>query len=143
MYVKLKDGTLTYAPRKVKIGEATVYNPTDEQLASLGYKPLVITDEPQTPDGYHAEPTYTDKENEVEQGWTIVKNEPPCAEIIAPTYDSSALYTREAIVEYDGGLYVLKTERAWNIEPTDSTYWLNISLTELIKDAIKAKENEQ
>lgn len=142
MYVKLINGVLTYAPRKVKIGEATVYNPTDEQLASLGYKPLFITDEPQTPDGYHAEPTYTDKENEIEQGWAIVKDEPPRAEIIAPAYDPSALYTREAIVEFEGGLYVLKTERARNIEPTDSTYWLNISLTAFIKDAIKAKENE-
>ena len=76
MYVKLIDGRLQYAPKKVTIGEATVYNPTEEQLAGLGYKPLVIEDAPEVEEGYHIEPAYTETEEAVVQDWIVVEDDP-------------------------------------------------------------------
>jgi len=75
-YCKFIDGRLIYAPKKIIINGATVYNPTGEQLASQGWKPLIIEDEPVCPEGYHLEPTYTEHDNDITQGWTVVQDEP-------------------------------------------------------------------
>lgn len=56
-------------------------------------------------------------------------------------YDEAATYKKGDCVEFKDALYRLKTERARGIEPTDKTYWENISLTDLIKEI--SKENEQ
>lgn len=58
-----------------------------------------------------------------------------------PSYDEKVTYTKGDCVEFYGGIWRLKTERARGIEPTDKTYWENISLADLIKEI--SKENEQ
>lgn len=58
-----------------------------------------------------------------------------------PSYDEKATYTKGGCVEFFGGVFRLKTERARNIDPTNKTYWENISLTELIKEI--SKENKE
>lgn len=75
-YVKLIDGRLTYAPRKIKDGDTIVYNPTAEHLLPLGYKPLRIEPMPEVEEGYHLEPAYTETDNEVVQDWTVVEDPP-------------------------------------------------------------------
>ena len=60
---------------------------------------------------------------------------------VAEEYDASVTYYIGKCVQFKGGIYRLKTERARNIEPTNKTYWENVSLSDLIKDI--SKENEQ
>lgn len=75
-YVKLQDGRLTYAPRKIKDGDTIVYNPTAEHLLPLGYKPLTIEPMPGVEEGYHAEPVYSETDDEVIQDWQVVEDPP-------------------------------------------------------------------
>lgn len=75
-YVKLIDGRLTYAPRKIKDGDTIVYNPTAEHLLPLGYKPLRVEPMPEVEEGYHLEPVYSETDTEVVQGWEVVEDPP-------------------------------------------------------------------
>lgn len=71
MYGKLIDGVLQYAPKKIKDGNRTTYNPTAETLEALGYKPIVLTDQPQTDTGYTAECLWIDDGEKITQIWNI------------------------------------------------------------------------
>ena len=77
-YAKLIDGQLVYAPRKIQReidGEMyTTYNPTDEMLAEQGWLPVIETDPPEAPEGYHYEPTYTEEGGEIVQGLVLVQD---------------------------------------------------------------------
>ena len=73
MYGKIIDGTLQYAPRKIKEGNSTTYNPTAETLEALGYKPIVYTEQPQTEIGYTAECSWIDEGEQITQVWTIIE----------------------------------------------------------------------
>lgn len=75
-YVKLTDGRLIYAPKKIKDGDTITYNPTAEMLLPLGYKPLTIMPMPEVEEGYHLEPTYAETDTEVVQDWTVVEDPP-------------------------------------------------------------------
>ena len=78
MYAKLIDGALVYAPRKMntEIGGVsyTVFNPPAEMLEADGWLPVVYTDEPEAPEGYHYEATYSEESGEIVQGWELVKD---------------------------------------------------------------------
>ena len=78
MRAKIIDGNLVYAPRKIQReidGKMyTTYNPTDEMLAEQGWLPLIETDPPEAPAGYHYEPTYTEESGEIVQGWVLVED---------------------------------------------------------------------
>ena len=79
MRAKLIDGQLVDAPRKIQReidGEQyTTYNPTDEMLAEQGWLLVVETPVPgDAPEGYHYEPTYTEEDGEIVQGWVLVQN---------------------------------------------------------------------
>lgn len=77
-YAKLIDGVFTPAPRRIRReidGEPYItYNPTDEMLADAGWLPVIETEPPEAPDGYHYEPTYTEDGGEIVQGWELVKD---------------------------------------------------------------------
>lgn len=75
MYGKIIEGMLQYAPKKVKEGNSTTYNPTAETLEALGYKPIVYTDQPQTGIGYTAECSWIDEGEQIRQVWTIVERD--------------------------------------------------------------------
>ena len=82
MRAKLIDGDLVIAPRKINReidGEPYVtYNPTDEILAELGWLPVIETDPPDDPPaGYHYEPTYTEVDDEIVQGWELIEDPDP------------------------------------------------------------------
>ena len=51
-YGKYANGKFIFAPKRLIIGDMTVFNPTDGQLISAGFKPMVFTDHPIAPDGY-------------------------------------------------------------------------------------------
>lgn len=75
-YVKLQDGRLIYAPKKIKDGSTITYNPTAEMLLPLGYKPLRVEPMPEVEEGYHLEPVYSETDDEVIQDWQVVEDPP-------------------------------------------------------------------
>lgn len=80
MRAKIIDGRIVFAPRKIRReidGEQYItYNPTDEMLAEQGWLLVVETDPPgDAPEGYHYEPTYTEEDGEIVQGWVLVETE--------------------------------------------------------------------
>lgn len=77
MLGKIIDGALTYPPHRIVLNGMQIFNPTETQLISVGYKPIIETDMPDdAPDGQHYEAQYTDGETEITQSWVLVDNPP-------------------------------------------------------------------
>ena len=77
MLGKIIDGVLTYPPHRIVLDGMKIFNPTETQLISAGYKLIVETDMPDdAPDGQHYEAQYTDGETEIAQNWVLVDNPP-------------------------------------------------------------------
>ena len=77
MLGKIIDGVLTYPPHRIVIDGMQIFNPTETQLISVGYKLIVETDMPDdAPDGQHYEAQYTDEETQITQSWVLVDNPP-------------------------------------------------------------------
>lgn len=72
-YGKVSDGNLILAPHKIALDGMQIFNPTEEQLLSAGYKTITETD---APEGQHYESTYTDAGDTIMQGWELVENQP-------------------------------------------------------------------
>lgn len=70
-YAKLVDNCPQYAPRKIRIDDTVVYNPPEETLLSLGYKPVVYAERPTVEVGYYAQVHWTETDNAIEQSWTV------------------------------------------------------------------------
>lgn len=70
-YAKLFNNYPTYAPRRMLIGSAWVYNPTDAQLLAEGYLPVIETDPPVTDKQHYAVPHWTEQDGEIVQSWTV------------------------------------------------------------------------
>lgn len=84
MYGKLVDGALVIAPRHLIIGQNIVYNPTDEQYESNGYKTVIYTepgDDP--PDGYCYSPYWTEDENTIIQAWELIEETVDAEELLS------------------------------------------------------------
>ena len=77
MLGKIIDGVLTYPPHRIVLSGMQIFNPTETQLVSAGYKPIIETDMPDdAPEGQHYEAQYTDGETEITQSWVLVEDEP-------------------------------------------------------------------
>lgn len=77
MLGKIINGILTYPPNRIVLDGMQIFNPTETQLISVGYKPIVETDMPEdAPDGQHYEAQYTDGETQITQSWVLVDNPP-------------------------------------------------------------------
>ena len=78
MLGKIIDGKLTYPPHRIVLDGMQIFNPTEEQLISAGYKTITETDMPEepAPEGQHYESTYTDAGDTIMQGWKLVENQP-------------------------------------------------------------------
>lgn len=77
MLGKIIDGKLTYPPHRIVLDGMQIFNPTETQLISAGYKPIVETDMPDdAPEGQHYEAQYTDGETQITQSWVLVDDEP-------------------------------------------------------------------
>ena len=77
MYAKIENDTLIPAPHRIVLSGMQIFNPTADQLIQAGYKPITETPIPEdpAPDGQHYEPTYSDSDDTITQGWTLVENE--------------------------------------------------------------------
>lgn len=73
MYAKLIDGAIQWAPKKIKDGDTTTYNPTVEMLGALGYLPVTATDPPEAPEGYYAESYWEEQDDTIVQMWRMVE----------------------------------------------------------------------
>ena len=77
MLGKIIDGVLTYPPHRIIIDGMQIFNPTETQLISAGYKPIIETDMPDdAPEGQHYEAQYADGETQITQSWVLVDNPP-------------------------------------------------------------------
>ena len=74
MYGYLENEELHRAPNPMLIEDTRVWNPTNEQYETAGYKRVVFTDPPETEPGYHAEDSWEEQEDEIVQVWTVVKD---------------------------------------------------------------------
>lgn len=130
-YVKMKEHGVSFAPIEWSASESK----------KQGYKPLFI-DEVPADGSQHLDTYFTDEGTHIQEHWRIL-NEPmlTAPRMMVPIYDSETKYNKGEVVDCGGAYYRLKTERARGINPTDKTYWENISLTDLIKEI--SKENEQ
>ena len=81
---KLKNGVLSYAPRKIVIDGRTVFNPPDILLKEQGYKEIRESDIPDdAPDGKIYVSSYEDKGDYIEQVWTLIDEPPKAKEELA------------------------------------------------------------
>lgn len=78
MLGKIIDGSLTYPPHRIVLDGMQIFNPTEEQLISDGYKTITETDMPEepAPEGQHYEARYEDVEEYIVQSWELVEDEP-------------------------------------------------------------------
>ena len=70
-YAKLVNSYPSYAPRRMRIGDAWVYNPTGEQLLAEGYLPVIETEPPGTDAQHYAEPHWSEADGQIVQSWTV------------------------------------------------------------------------
>ena len=77
MLGKIIDVVLTYPPHRIVIDGMQIFNPTETQLISARYKPIIETDMPDdAPEGQHYEAQYTDAGDTITQSWVLVDNPP-------------------------------------------------------------------
>lgn len=70
-YAKLLNDYPSYAPRRLRIGSVIVYNPTDAQLLSEGYLPVIETLMPDVDAQHYAAPHWSEQNNQIVQSWTV------------------------------------------------------------------------
>lgn len=78
MLGKIIDGALTHPPNRIVLNGMQIFNPTEEQLKQVGYKPITETPMPEdpAPEGQHYEAKYTDAGDTITQSWVLVEDEP-------------------------------------------------------------------
>lgn len=77
MFGKIIDGALTYPPHRIILDGMQIFNPTETQLISDGYNPIIETDMPNdAPEGQHYESQYTDAGDTITQSWVLIDDEP-------------------------------------------------------------------
>ena len=70
-YAILTSNYPQYAPRKIRVEDTVVYNPPEDMLRVLGYKPVVYAERPAIETGYYAQAHWTDTGDAIEQSWTV------------------------------------------------------------------------
>ena len=77
MLGKIINGQLTYPPHRIILNEMQIFNPTDDQLIQIGYKPITETPMPEepAPEGQHYEAQYTDAGDTITQSWVLADDE--------------------------------------------------------------------
>ena len=76
MLGKIVDGKLTYPPHRIVLDGMQIFNPTETQLFSAGYKEIQETLMPDdAPEWQHYEARYTDGETQITQSWVLVEDE--------------------------------------------------------------------
>lgn len=77
MLGKIVDGKLTYPPHRIVLDGMQIFNPTETQLFSAGYKEIqetAMTED--APEGQHYKAQYEDAGEYIVQSWVLVDDEP-------------------------------------------------------------------
>lgn len=91
MYAKLNnDGTLTPAPKPLKVGELVILNPTKEQWKANGFKDVVQTYEPPQQQGFYTTYEYVEKGDYLVQTW---RHEPMPEDMDIPADEALSIIT--------------------------------------------------
>lgn len=80
-YAKLINNYPSYAPRKIRIGDEWIFNPTDAMLMDAGYLPVIETEPPETDANHYVEPRYVERDGQIVQEWDIVELPPEPDEV--------------------------------------------------------------
>ena len=72
IYGTLTEGVLTIAPKMITIGEYNVWNATEQQYRSLGYKPVQYAEPPEPPEGYDYEFAWEEDDDEIVQTYELI-----------------------------------------------------------------------
>lgn len=72
-YAMLINGAIQYAPRTIRDNQTVTYNPTEEALINLGYKPVYEEEEPVCEDGYYCKPKYSETDKTITIEWEVVE----------------------------------------------------------------------
>lgn len=125
MYAKLIDNIFIPAPRKLKYPDAVVYNPTPEQLAAAGFKPVTYTDPPEEPEGYYAEAYWTETEEAIVQAWRLAELPPEEPEdIIWDVWQGRHFYVDDVCRVDDRRFRAcVEHDAAWNKRPLTGANW--------------------
>ena len=83
MFAKLINHYPSYAPRRMRVGDAWVYNPTETQLLDAGYLPVIETEPPEPSDGYYYNPVYEEIDGQIVQSW-VAEELPPEPDEVSP-----------------------------------------------------------
>ena len=75
LYKLINNRPEAFTGRYIKRDGMVYANPTDEQLMSAGYKPLVTAEPPAEREGYYAVDTYTETADSIVQAWREHENE--------------------------------------------------------------------
>ncbi|MBQ8026971.1 MAG: hypothetical protein IJ261_02520 [Clostridia bacterium] len=89
-YARLDRGNFEHAPNKLVIGDRQIFNATAEQYASLGWLPIVKTDQPEGGEGYYYTPVYTESDGVIVQSWE--KHEIPETDEATETAEKAAAF---------------------------------------------------
>lgn len=125
MYGTLTNGNLSPAPLRIILDGWQILNPTPEQLAAAGYKPVVYTDTPVAPDGYYAEAYWTETEEAIVQVWRLEELPPEPAHIPAWDISQAEYFNVGDLVTRDGVTYrcISGHYAAWSKQPPNESYW--------------------
>lgn len=72
-YATLSNNQIHYAPRKIRIGDEWIFNPTEQMLIDAGYLPVIETEPPEPTDGYYYNPVYEEIDGQIVQSWVAVE----------------------------------------------------------------------
>lgn len=74
MYGKFENGHLVVAPNDIIIDDKRIINPDDETLISLGWLPVVVTEEPVVEEGFKAVIShYEEQDGQLVSIWAITE----------------------------------------------------------------------
>lgn len=74
---KLKNGAISYAPKKIIIDGKTIFNPGEELLKAQGYKDVETSSAPVvSTQTQQAVPTWAEQENKIVQSWELKPAQP-------------------------------------------------------------------
>ena len=82
MYGRIVDVGLKVAPNKLIINDTQVWNAPSEEYLAQGWFPVIFTDTPEAPDGYHYEDAFEQDGNEIIETWHLVENELDADELL-------------------------------------------------------------
>lgn len=149
-YGKLINGQIVPAPNPLHVNRRLVYNPSGDLYASVGYKPIVNTPQPDQPeDGsavYYAS-RWEEQEGQIVRVWT--ETDPPEPEYVptprelTPAEHRELAYNTVACIEWDGDmLTVTQAAQQWAYYAAEGRIDKTDALTTLIaaaKQAIRAQ----